>query len=166
MRRYDKAKAALSEFISEGAEMLAHQPDRPAQFAREFDKAVDLFKPTPKPCPCTPDWRRLAREDFHLRCSVLLLTMAYNGKDGREYVSQEDAVELLHDLQRRSPKEKHRSFSTLYPVWNKRDDPHDPHAWTTRDSLIFHRPQNSEDEEPYLTRENYLSMLVSMILDD
>ena len=86
MRWYDDADAVLSEFISEGAEMLAHPPDRPAQFAREFDKTVDLFKPTPKPCPFTPDWRRLAREDFYLRCGVLLLTMAYNGKDGREYV--------------------------------------------------------------------------------
>ena len=116
MRIYDSEQAVLSKFISESAEMLADAPDCPAQFAREFDKAVDVFKPTPKPHPRAPDWRRLAREDFYFRCGVLLLTMAYDGKGGREYVSRETAVGLLHDLQHRSPTEKDRSLSTLCTV--------------------------------------------------
>ena len=152
MRKYDRAPAILSAFVEDDAEMLAHPPDDPKKFAREFVEAAEPWKPTPKPCPCTRDWRRQAWEDFCIRRGVLLLSMAY------ESLSHDIAIELLHDLQLRLPKVKHRSFSAMRDVWIKRDKHHEPHAWSTRDG--------SPGDQPYLTRADYLILLVGMIHND
>ena len=157
MREYDRPPAILSAFVAEDAERLAHPLDDPEQFAREFVEAVEPFKPMTKPCECkSRDWRTNAWEDFCIRRGVLLLTMAYAGKDGRKKVSQDRAVEMLHELRPAIPKD--RTFGALRDVWKYRDRGHEIPAWSTREI--------NAGDPPYLTRSDYLSLLVSMILDD
>lgn len=122
MRIYDREQANATAYITEDAALLAYPPFEPSEMALAFVKANDPYTPQKKPCRCYPDWRRLAWEDFCIRRAVLILTMAYDGKDGRETVTQGKAIKLLQELRPAPAKagKKPRDDDTVYDVWRKK----------------------------------------------
>lgn len=160
-----KFPGIVSAFVDEDAERTAHTPDDPEIFLREFVEAVEPHKTIPAPCAGEPrDGRPLTWEDFCFKRVVLMLTRAYDGKAGRRKVTPDQATDLWIALPPATVKD--RKFSTLHDIWKYRDhegkppyrSKRKPPAWNTRDKSI--------GKDPYMTRADYLTMLVNWLRED
>ena len=157
---FDSDVASRAAFADDDAERWAHAPDDPLLWLRKFNDAVEPHLPAPKPREGQGRvGRRLAWRDFCFKRGVLMLTLIYDGKEGRQRVTQEKAVELWLALwPAPAPGRKRMTEDTLQTIWKKRDSDHNPHAWSTR--------EKSKGDPPYMTRADLLKMLVDMIRDD
>ena len=159
MRVYDHRVTIIAKLTDSHAAMMVHPPDTPEIAMRWYVKTWVPFKElrTP-PKHERKDWRKNAREDFHFKCAVLLVTMIFDGEAGRENVSQKRAVEIWLDLRDEHPgTKKTRGPDTIHDIWNRRNR-HGQPAWDASDK--------SWADAPYATRTDCLTLLAGMIRAD
>ena len=164
MRVYDDPSTILTEDMAEHGEILAHPPSDSDLLMGELVQKADPFNPPPRPCACQRHkWRKLAYEDFHFKAAVLLVTMVFNGKDGRAKIMDEEAVKMWDDL-RPATYKKRRNLDTILRIWKRRDSGFKQHAWTPPGKR-WAAPGKRWADAPYLTRADRLTMLANTIRD-
>ena len=155
MRIYDQPETIIAKLTDSHAAMMVHPPDTPEIAMRWYVKTWVPFKElrTP-PKHARKDWRKNAREDFHFKCAVLLVTMIF----GRQKVSQKRAVEIWIDLRDEHPgTKKTRGPDTIYDVWKDRNF-HGRNAWDAGGKCWA--------DAPYATRADCLALLADMLRAD
>ena len=140
MRKFDHPKTVVAELADEHAEVLARRPSNPECVMRGYIKKEGVFEAMPEPgAGQRRDWRKNAHEDFHFRCAVLLTTLIFDGKDGRQRVTPGRATEIWFDLRESHPgAEKVRGFDTISDIWKNRDRGRgkEAGAWKTRSYML------------------------------
>ena len=156
-----KVPGIVSAFVDDDAEILAHPPEKSILLLQDFKCSVEPFKAMPPTCPLKlRDGRRLTWPDFCFKRAFLLLMMIYDGKDGRERMTQKKAAKMWMDIQ---PTGTERNDDTLLDIWKDRDSGLERPGWTRRADPP---PDELWRDDPYMTRADYLTMLVKSIRED
>ena len=160
MRKYDYRETIIAELMDEHAAMLAHPPDTPEIAMRQLVESFDPFKVLPAPPKAErKNHRKNAREDFHFKAAVLLVTMIFDGKGGRAKVSKPRAVEIWLDLRDAHPgTKKARGFDTISDLWKNRNRDYSQPAWDASGK--------SWADAHYTTLADGLTLLARCIRDD
>ena len=171
MRVYDYRETIVAKLADSHAAMLVRRPltDTPEIFLRQYVERWSPFKKLRAPPKHERAKHRTnAREDFHMKCAVLLTTMHFDGRDGRPKKSASGAEKIWLDLRAEHPGTlKDRGSDTIHDIWKHRNRDHSqPPGQPHRDGPCWDASGKSWADAPSFTRADVLTLLSGIILAD